>query len=236
MIFRDYLSKFLTAIFGGLFITLGILTFGNSNIFDWFFLSVLIFTAIICHKNINIVSIVLILFAQLALNQVVWFVLNEHYLVVIFFYVFALWAIYQFRYDWAAKLMLFSVIIVIISDIYWFINDYPRPQISWYIWLMTSNLFVRYLIFSRVGIVDRYFPRKGLSTHLDWIIYKLSALIIIIQAILLMEYLVRHVLGLSNALFIYYCYPYLFQGIATISIWVVFNESYKQLMPHFLKA
>jgi len=236
MILRAYLPKFLTALFGGLFVALGILTFGNSNVFDWFFLSVLIFTAIVCRNNINIVSIVLILFIQLALNQVVWFALSEHYLVVIFFHVLALWTIYQFKYDWVAKIMLLSVIIVITSEVYWFFTDYPRPQISWYIWLMTSNLFVRYLIFIRVGIVDSYFPEKGRSTHLDWIIYKLSALIILIQAVLIMEYLGRHVLNLSNALLIYYSYPYLFQGIATISIWVVFNESYKQLLPHLLKA
>jgi hypothetical protein len=85
-------------------------------------------------------------------------------------------------------------------------------------------------------MVDKFFPEKGTSINLDWIIYKLSAITIMVQAAILIEYLARHVLDYSDLLLVYFSYPYIMQGIATLSIWAVFNESNKLLVPRLLKA
>jgi hypothetical protein len=85
-------------------------------------------------------------------------------------------------------------------------------------------------------MVNKFFPEKGESINLDWIIYKLSAITIMVQAAILMEYLARHVLVYQDVLLVYFSYPYIIQGIATLSIWAVFNESYKLLAPRLLKA
>ena len=45
MLLSHYLPKILTALFGGLFVSLGIYTFGNALLFDRIFIGVLIFTA-----------------------------------------------------------------------------------------------------------------------------------------------------------------------------------------------
>ena len=236
MLIRAYLPKILTALFGGLFILLGILTFGKGAAFDKLHFGMLIFTWIVCRKDINVVSVVILLLLQLTWESLAWHYLLDGYFVKTILYLIAFGMIYYFRHDWVVKIILPTVVLVTASEIHWYITDYSAPEIYWHIWIMISNLLVRYLIFCRVGIVDKYFPENGLSVNLDWVIYKLSALIIIIQATMVLEYLLRHIVGLSNLLFVYYSYSYLVHGIATIAVWAIFSESFKQLLPKLLKA
>lgn len=236
MLVRAYLPNFLTALFGGLFIAAGILTFGDSFIFDRLYIGVLIFALVVCRTNINVVSVVVIILIQLALEHLAWMFLSENYFIKCLLYSAAFWAAYSYRYDWVIKTIVPITILVSVSEVFWYVTDYPAPQIYWHIAIMISNLITRYLLFSRVSFVEDYFPGKGESINLDWIIYKLSALTIIVQALVVFEYLARHILGFSSILFIYYSYPYLIQGIGTIALWSTFNESYKQLLPRLLKA
>jgi hypothetical protein len=236
MLLRAYLPKFITALFGGLFIATGILTFGTSEIFDRLFIAVLIFTAFVCRSNINVVSVVVILIIQLVWEELAWLYQQDNYVVKSILYSSSLWIVYYFRHDWVIKIILPSVVLVSAAEIYWVLSDYQAPKIYWNIWIMISNLFVRNLLFSRVSFVDQYFAGRGQSINLDWIIYKLSAFTIVIQALVILEYLVRHIFGVSNLLLFYYAYPYLIQGIGTISIWATFDESFKHLVSRTLKA
>jgi hypothetical protein len=236
MLIRAYLPQILTALFGGLFVALGILTFGNALAFDRLHVGMLIFTGIICRKDINIVSVVILLLLQLTWESLAWHYLLSENLIKIILYSSAFWMMYYFRHDWVIKIILPILLLVIVSEIYWYKINYSAPEIYWHIWIMASNLFVRYLIFIRVGIVDKYFPEKGLSVNLDWIIYKLSALIIIIQTAMILEYFLRHIVGISNMLYVYYSYSYLVHGFATIVVWAIFSESFKQLLPRILKS
>jgi hypothetical protein len=236
MFIRPYLPQIFTALFGGLFALLGILTFGNGAAFDKIHIGMLIFTGIICRKDINVVSVVILLLLQLTWESLAWqYLINEN-IVKITLYISAFGMMYYFRHDWVVKILLPTLSLVIASEIYWYLTNYSAPEIYWHIWIMASNLLVRYLIFIRVGIVDSYYQEKGLSVNLDWVIYKLSAFIIIIQATMILEYLLRHIVGFSNMLFVYYSYSYLVHGIATIAVWAIFSESFKQLLPRLLKA
>jgi hypothetical protein len=236
MFIRAYLPQIFTALFGGLFVLLGILTFGNGWAFDNIHIGMLIFTGIICRKDINVVSVVILLLLQLIWESLAWqYLINENFVKIIL-YMCAFGMMYYLRHDWVVKIILPTLILVIVSEIYWYLTHYSAPEIYWHIWIMVSNLLVRYLIFIRVGIVDNYFPEKGLSVNLDWVIYKLSVFIIIIQATMILEYLLRHITGLSSMLFVYYSYSYLVHGIATIAVWAIFSESFKQLLPRLLKA
>jgi hypothetical protein len=236
MLVRAYLPNFITALFAGLFIAGGILTFGNADVFDRLYFGILIFTAVICRKNINVLSVLIILFAQLSMEELAWLYRSDSYVVKIILYSTVIWFAYYFRYDWVAKAIFYIVILVIFSEVYWYLTDYPPPQFYWHIWIMLSNLLVRYFLFSRVSLLDEYFPGKGMSTNLDWVIYRLSALVIITQIAITLEYLARHILGFSSVLFIYYSYEYIIHGLATFAIWATFHESYKQLLPRLLKA
>jgi hypothetical protein len=58
MFIRAYLPNFLTALFGVLF---GIATFGNGLAFGRIYIILLIFTGIVCKKDINVLSVIIIL-------------------------------------------------------------------------------------------------------------------------------------------------------------------------------
>jgi hypothetical protein len=236
MFIRAYLPQIFSALFGGLFVFLGIATFGNALAFDRIYVSLLIFTGVICRKDINVVSVIIILVLQLMWEGLAWNILVDENLVKVIFYLAALYAVFYFRYDWLAKMVATIVIIATVSEVYWYLNDYSAPEIYWYIWIMISNLFIRHLVFCRVSFVDRYYPRKGESVNLDWVIYKFNAALTILQAAMVFEYLSRHLLGFDEVLIVYYSYSYIIHIIGTITLWAIFTESSKRLIPKLLKA
>lgn len=236
MLARIYIPQFLTALFGGLILACGIITFGNALIFDRLFIGMLVFTAAVCFRNINIISVLAIILLQRCIEELAWFGLENAYTIKELLYCLALVVTFYLRFDPLAKIVAATLLLVIGAEIYWYATDYPAPEIYWHVSLMIINLFSRYLIFSRLALVDRFFPSQAQSTNLDWIIYRLMGTTVIIQCLVLIEYLGRHVLDFSNVLFIYYSYPYLMHAIGTFAIWATFNESYKQLLPRLLKA
>lgn len=236
MLARVYFPQLLMALFGGLFVAVGILTFGNAYIFDRLFIGILIFTAFICRKNINIISLLVIILLQRVIQEFAWLGLNNSIQLKELLYLIALLLFYIFRYDRLVKFIFPILVLLICAEIYWYIIDYPAPQLYWHTVLLLSCLITRHMIFSRLEWVEYLFPNKSQSTNLDWIFYKLLGTTSIILVLSLFEYLIRHVLGLSHFLLIYYSYPYLVHGIATFSIWATFNESYKQLIPKLLKV
>jgi hypothetical protein len=236
MLVRVYLPQILTALFGGFFVFLGIATFGNALSFDSIYVSLLIFTGLVCRKDINVVSVIIILVLQLMWEGLAWNILGDENLVKVILYLTALYAAFYFRYDWLAKIVATIVIIASVSEVYWHLNDYSAPEIYWYIWIMISNLLIRHLVFCRVSFVNRYYPTKGESVNLDWVIYKFNAALTILQAAMVFEYLSRHLLGFDDILFVYYSYSYIIHIIGTITIWAIFTESTKRLIPKLLKA
>ncbi|MGO4893988.1 hypothetical protein [Flavobacterium sp. W21_SRS_FM6] len=236
MLARVYLPQLLTALFGGIFVACGMLSFGNAYIFDRLFIGIIIFTAAVCYRNINIVSVLAIILLQRCIEEFAWFSLSNAFVIKEFLYCLALALAIYLRFDPFAKFVGLTLVFVIGAEFYWYMADYIAPEIYWHVALMMINLFSRYLVFSRLDIVDRLFPGRGRSTNLDWIIYRLMGTTIIIQCAVLIEYLMRHLLGYSNVLIIYYSYPYLMHAIGMFAIWATFNESYKQLLPRLLKA
>ncbi len=235
MLIRAYLPKLLTALFGGLFIALGIFSFGHAAVFDRVFLAVLIFTAIVCRHDINVVSVITLLLAQALLSELVWLLLS-HYSLKPMIILLAIISVYYFRHDKIVRLIGPILLLVSVTEIYWFLTDYPSPKTCWYLWLIISGLLMRHLLFIRIVIIERFFPKKATSIHLDWALYKLSAVYILVQLAITCEYIIRHLANYPELLVVYEIYPYLIQGLSTLAIWFVFYESYKLLLPKLLKA
>lgn len=236
MFIRAYLPQIITALFGGFFVFLGISTFGNAWAFDCIYIGLLVFTGVVCKKDINVVSVIIILILQLIWENLAWNLLVDEHIVKLIFYLIALLVTFYFRYDWLAKMVTAIVIMTSGCELYWFFNDYRAPEIYWYIWTMISNVLLRHLIFSRVSFVDRYYPNKGESVNLDWVIYKLNAVLTLLQAAMVFEYLSRHLLDFGDILIVYHAYSYIIHIIGTIIIWAIFTESSKRLIPKLLKA
>jgi hypothetical protein len=236
MLIRAYLPQILAALFGGLFVAAGIFTFGNALLFDRLFLGVIVFTAILCRKEINIVAALAIILLQHLFEEIAWLYLPNYDIANIPIYLAALWFSYYFWYDWVSKILLINSILAICAEVYWHLTGYSAPSIAWYLGLMIVCLVVRHFVFIRVGFVDLYFSDKGKSINLDWILYKINAFVVLTQTIVLYEYFARHILGYSNALLAYNYSAYLIHGLSTLIIWAAFSESYRQLIPKQLKA
>ncbi|MFT6898385.1 MAG: hypothetical protein ACJA13_002806 [Paraglaciecola sp.] len=238
MLLRTYLPKIMTALFGGLFIAAGILTFNDSFIFDRLFIGVLIFTVVFCRHNINVVGVILIIFIFRALEELAWVFLEDTVTTKLFLYLFCFYIAYRLRYDWLAKLFLTLTALVSSVEIYWYFANYSAPEIYWYMALGAATLTARNLVFSRVSITELYFPKfKNVkSINLDWTIYKLYAFSMLVQTAVILEYLIRHLFNKSQFVLLYYSNSYIVHGIAVLGIWAIFHESYKQLLPKLLKA
>lgn len=215
---------------------LGIATFGNGLTFDRIYIILLIFTGIVCRKDVNVVSVIIILVLQMIWDLLAWNLLIDENMVKVTLYTTALCVSYYFRYDWLAKIVATVVMVASASELYWYSIDYSAPEIYWYIWIMISNLLIRYLVFCRVSFVDKYYHKKGESVNLDWVIYKLNAALTVLQAAMVFEYLSRHLIGFDNIIFIYYSYSYVVHIIGTIIIWAIFTESSKRLIPKLMNA
>tara|TARA_R110000772_G_scaffold255930_1_gene372273 strand:- start:343 stop:1053 length:711 start_codon:yes stop_codon:yes gene_type:complete len=236
MLIRAYLPKIITALFGGLFIAAGILTFGNALIFDRLFLGILLFTGFVCRKDINVIGIVVIILMQHILEEFAWIYLSNSELVKSFIYIACLFLAYRLRHDKIAKFVFVFIIAVVGIELYWYVTEYVAPQIYWHMSLIGLNLLVRNLIFSRVSISEHYLKKSAKSINLDWTIFRLYGLSILIQVAIVTEYLIRHLANVDSLLVLYHSNAYLMHGIATLAIWAIFNESYKLLLPRLLKA
>jgi hypothetical protein len=236
MLARVFLPPLISTLFGGLFIALGIVTFGDPDTFDRLFLGVIIFTLFICRNNIDIISLLAIIFLQRIMEELAWSSLSDGVILKEILYILVIVMMYSLRYDPLVKWVTCILVLAISSEFYWYLTDYDAPQLYWHMFLLLSCLLTRYMIFSRVVMVQRYLRRTSHSTNLDWIFYQLIGITVIVQIAAIFEYLVRHVLGQTEVIIIYDSYPYIVHGIATFAIWVTFHESYKLLTPKLLKA
>lgn len=238
MLLSHYLPKIITALFGGLFISLGIYTFGNGLLFDRIFLGVLIFTGVICRKNVNVLGVVAIVLCIRMVEELAWIVIESEIsaIVRLCFYSISVLTYFRLRYDPLSRLFFVAISLCLISEAFWFLNDRKSPDLHWYLLMMALAMFTRHLIFSRVSYTEDYFPKKAASINLDFHIFKLNALTCLIELINIFEYVIRNVLGYVEIVYFYYLYPYLMQAISTYLIWRVFHESYRLLLPKLLRA
>ncbi|GAB5382435.1 MAG: hypothetical protein Alis3KO_08600 [Aliiglaciecola sp.] len=238
MLLSHYLPKILTALFGGLFIFAGIYTFGEPLLFDRLFVFILIFTAVICRKNVNVLGVVVILVIQRLVEETAWSVSELEYKTMIkgVFYLLSLIACWAVWYDKLAKLLVGTLILALGAEFYWILTSTKPSEIYWYVFLIANCLVVRHLIFIRVLYTEDYFPKRSQSLNLDWHIHKIFAAYAAIWSLMVVEYLVRNILGFTNALFIYSNVALLVHIISTYGVWIIFFESYKLLLPRLLKA
>jgi hypothetical protein len=241
MLLRAYLPKFITALFGGLFIATGILTFGNAMVFDRLFIGVLIFTAIVCRKNINVVGIIAILAVERLLEELLWFsVIDQFYNIwqmKVVIYLGLMWMLYKLWYDSMVKIALPFILFSITAEFYWYFIDYDRiPGIYWYNIIIALNLLTRYLLFSRIELTETVSSKSAESINLDWIVYQITRLYIVIEILNISEYLLRHTVEYFDIQLVYSSYPYLVHSISTFTLWVVFHETSKLIKARLVSA
>ncbi len=238
MLVNHYLPKVLTALFGGLFLFGCLYSFGNALVFDRIFIGVFIFTAVVCRNNVNVLGVVAILILQRLLEESAWSIseLDYQYVVKPAFYLVAIFSYWSFKFDPLAKVLLASLIVSLGAELYWAYFNLPAPEIYWYNGIAASCMLVRYLLFVRVGYTSELFPRQAQSIDLDWAVYRVDGLAIILQLLMIVEYIIRNLTHNLSIIYVFKAYPYILQVFASYIVWLVFYESYRLLLPKVLKV
>jgi hypothetical protein len=222
-----YIQRFVVLLMSGLVITAGVFTFGNANLFDRISLLAALSIMAYFYSDKNLVTILLIVTTGRFFDEIMWLIHFDTYWYKIIIYTAALWIFYIFRYDSLAKIGLVGLFLVCVAEIHWFISDYETPpHITWPVILMIEEITVRHFLFMR-PVIFKKVSSDLKSLPLDWRLYKVSALFLLLLIASILEYLVRHVLFI-NSLFIYNAYPYIAHALACFILWIVLNDVLKR--------
>jgi len=231
MILRQYIGTAVTSILAITFLTSSLLTFGYAEYYDRLFIIFLI--GLICFnaRNANIMSIALIFLFERFLEEIVFFS-SSYLLIKPVIYLLSIGLIKLFWYDKLIRRVVFpTVVISIISEIYWYLTDYTAPRIHSYIAMLMLNMATRHLIFLRIPIFKKFqtmpFIKNTVTsplnhTSIDMPLYSMVMVNIIVVVAMIAEYLLRH-LTLLEPLFIYNSYAEIVQVLSIATLFLIVN-------------
>lgn len=234
-----YLSKTIVTITGIVACVLGIATFGNALVFDRLFLSLcFVVAALSFFKDKNTFTIFCIIIIGILIEEFLWYFRQDHVSFKMLLYGISLVVFYRLRYDTFSKIAGVVLVVVIISEVYWWQTQYPAPRMEWGIVMLTMPVIIRHFIFFRPVYAGKLFPKWK---EIEWIntdfqIYQIAVARIILEIAKTSEYLVRHVLEMKDVLLIYYSHPYLVHAINCYLLWIIFNESIRVIKKRQISA
>ncbi|MBL4630323.1 MAG: hypothetical protein JKY14_03915 [Paraglaciecola sp.] len=134
-----------------------------------------------------------------------------------------------------AKITFLITIISISAEVFWWHSEYTnKPQIHYLVGLLAITELARELLFKRVFILSEYLGIHSGKVALDW---QLRSILLVGYSLFLaviIEYLIRHLAGLSNLTFIYYQFGIVATILSAFTLVVVYmhyfnNQSQKHL-------
>ncbi len=204
-------NNWFTHIFAICFLTLALLSFEYAEYFSLVFIIFLLGLILRNLTNANIISVALILLLERFLEHFILLTLI-YPLTKPVIYILSLYIAYKLKYDSLTRhIILPTIIIGGICEIYWFYTKYNAPILQGYIALLILNGITRHLIFMRVPTFKKYqaipyFQKKVTSTlsqtSFDLPLYILAQINMILIAMMIGEYLIRHLTPFSP-LFVY---------------------------------
>lgn len=239
MVLRPLLQHLTSAFLVGLFLALGIITFGEPFLFDRIFFASLFIIAFVFRKDINLLGVTLIIIVERLTEEGAYLLIVDSASLKVVTYAACLIALYFRRNDSLFYLVSTSLVIIIGAEIYWYISDYHFLNIHWYVFLITLNLLVRKAISSRcfwtlelLQVSQQYIESSSNEINrvsplkVDYYVYQLAMYFIVINLMTLTEYLVRHVL-LINTLIVYNLYALTNHILAFIFLFLLADQAIK---------
>ncbi|WDE12463.1 hypothetical protein [Thalassomonas haliotis] len=195
MLLKALSEKALTAFLAGMLIIIGIFTFDNALLFDRMYFASLAFVILLSHKNINIAGIALIIILAKFAEEAGWYLLDDNLLSRLFVYLSLLATLVIIKEEEYRKPVIILYILALGSEVYWAITAYDGPEIYWYLYEFNLLIFIRHYIFMRVFFTSRFFPGTSKSLDLDVNVHDLMTAFMFVHALVVLEYLARHLLG-----------------------------------------
>lgn len=206
MITQYWLEKGISTLLFFIFIFLGYLSFGYPQYFDRLFLVFLLCLTALYKRNQNIASIAFIVLLVRLVSEFIRLYQGPYE--EFFGYAASCIIIYKFKFDKHISFLLLPLLVIgLASEVYWYFTGYDGPKLGFYVVSIAVNCWLRYLIMYRAHIT-RTIPSIELSgISLDYDLYKLTGVFNFVIALMIIEYLVRHLTNL-NPLYVYSVYSY----------------------------
>lgn len=227
MVIRPFFQHLISTLLVGLFIALGIITFGDPFLFDRIFFASLLIIAISFKKDINLLGVTLIIIVERVFEESAYFIIVNSFSLKALTYIACVYALYLRRNDTLFYPIAISLSIIIPTEIYWWMSDYAFLNIHWYVFLIALNLFVRKAISSRCFWTLELLPKSKVQPlKVDFYTYQLALFFIMVNLITLAEYLARHLFSL-NSLYVYELYPLMNHILAFIFLFLLADQAIK---------
>lgn len=226
MFFKAYGFRIAKACLAALCIVGGVFSFGQPVYFDRLHFGALLLGLLMAHKDVNVVGVIVILFAFRFLDEAFWQLDAGHWAVKLFFYGYAIFTAYFTRYDRLFKFYALIIGLSLLSEIYWYMTSYDAPQITWTMMLMAQCLLIRNFLIFRAPYTEQLVNIEALPKILDWRVSGTYLISFYIYFFILLEFLVRHVLNI-HSLYIYNISPYLLQTLSVLLYYIVLLECTK---------
>jgi hypothetical protein len=217
-----------------LFVVLLYLFGDNPEHFNLIYIAALSLSCIVCWSDKDTLGALLILLSLWCVTHLM-YTLPRNTTVMILIYAFCM-AISIYRIKQTSTKITLAIIIFSISvEFFWWNISYAnKPHIYYFIGLLTLMDIARELLFKRVFLMSQYFGYQSGKIALDWQLRGIILAGYVMIALMLLEYFIRHLVGLKNITVIYYNYTLvanLLSGItlATIYMHYFYNQSKKHL-------
>ncbi|BDX08406.1 hypothetical protein [Planctobacterium marinum] len=186
--------------------------FGEPLYFDRILFAILIATTVLSFKwDKNLFAISLVVLCELALEEIFWLFSRDNNWLLLPAYAYCLLAIYINRRELSGKLAFMVFALSLCAEIYWLLADKQGPRIFFYIFICGNLLLLKHYAFMRPHICNRNFKQYH---HWKWIktdgqVEDYAMLHLGLNLAMISEYLLRHIAGMNNALYVYHGYSYL---------------------------
>lgn len=224
--FLDYALKGLKTLSAGAFIAAGLWAYGNGPLFEQIYISFLAFITLLFIRNINMIGIILISAIIHFSSELIWHISSNSLAIKFIAYAFIGASLLLLRYEEKRKYIVGFVSLCLCAECYWLATGYTGPEIYFYLMLININLIERQLLFSRVFITESIAPEKSRSLDADFDLYNLNWMYVLIHIAVILEYLLRHVFGISVQV-IYDLSSYAFHGLTAYGAWIIFAQGVK---------
>lgn len=206
----------------------------NDRYFDYIYIGALSLSCLFCWRDKDTLGALLILLGYwLVAKGLINVPDSWPYWLLVYGGGFAL-CVYYFHHI-TAKITLIIVLYSIAAEWLWWYQEYAnKPEIHYYVGLLTITVWTRQLLFNRIFIADQYFNytsgKTGLDTHTRGILF----LDFIVFLLMTIEYFARHLGEVSNATTVYYLYTPLTTFLSGATLAVIYmhyfnNQSKKYL-------
>jgi hypothetical protein len=235
MLVQHLLQKILTLCIAVALIIGGIFTFDDPILFDWLFFGTLFFVALLSHKNVNILGIILIIVLGKVVDEAAWLLLTDTLPSKSLVYLALMATLFIIKEEEYRKPIAILFFTSLVTEIYWVITGYDAPEIYWYIFEINMLILVRHYLFMRVFFTSQWFPGKSKSIDLDIDIHDLVTAFMFMHGLTILEYLIRHILAIDLKV-TWHINPYISHILSTYVVFIILNGSAQLSLDSKFKA